>query len=145
MEEYENLKTSIKEHGFADYGIVYNKRFKRLVGGHQRVIILDALGIEEVLVTIVDVDEVREMSMNVALNKVEGLWDMPKLQDLFNKIKMIDEKELDLTGFSQTDISKILESFEKEDIPDEFDKFDETVDFEYKCPKCGYVWSGNPK
>src|SRR5512137_987630 len=57
MEEYENLKMSIKEHGFADYGIVYNKRTSHLVGGHQRVTVLGDLGMKEVLVTVVDIPE----------------------------------------------------------------------------------------
>ena len=29
-----------------------------------------------------------------------------------------------------------------EQPPDEFDSFDEEIETDYKCPDCGYEWSG---
>jgi len=29
--------------------------------------------------------------------------------------------------------------------PEDFKSYDEEIDTEYCCPKCGYQWSGKPK
>lgn len=67
------LQASLNEFGVVQ-PIVWNKRSKRIVGGHQRVRALQASGETEVSVVVVDLDERKEKTLNVALNnpQIEG-------------------------------------------------------------------------
>jgi ParB-like chromosome segregation protein Spo0J len=69
--EYEKLLASIEEFGYVD-PIIWNKRTGNVVGGHQRLKILIHLGYTEIDVVVVDLDELREKALNVALNKIQG-------------------------------------------------------------------------
>lgn len=67
------LQSSLAEFGVVQ-PVVWNKRTKHIVGGHQRVRALKAKGETEVPVVVVDLDEKREKALNVSLNnpKIEG-------------------------------------------------------------------------
>ncbi|MBA7668033.1 hypothetical protein ES703_76136 [subsurface metagenome] len=71
--EYDKLKKSILEFDMVE-PLVWNKRTSNLVGGHQRLKILKELGIENVEVSIVNLSEVKEKALNLALNKIQGEW-----------------------------------------------------------------------
>lgn len=100
--EYENLRRS-----FATYGmlipVVWNKRTNRVVGGHQRLTVLENEGETEVDVSVVDLDETQERQLNVALNKIEGGWDEEKLADLLTELG----EDATLTGFTQQEIDSL--------------------------------------
>jgi ParB-like chromosome segregation protein Spo0J len=49
--------------------------------------------------------------------------------------------DLDLTGFEATEIEKFLASGDVAS-PEQFNEYDETIETEFQCPKCGYRWSG---
>ncbi|MHC5035376.1 MAG: hypothetical protein ACYTFZ_10105, partial [Planctomycetota bacterium] len=77
--EYEAIKRSILEFGCVD-PLVWNRRTGNLVGGHQRLKVLqNDLGAEEADVSVVDLPPEREKALNVALNKIQGDWDKDKL------------------------------------------------------------------
>jgi ParB-like chromosome segregation protein Spo0J len=144
MPEWQALVDSIQDHGFVDHGIVYNKRTNRLVGGHQRVAVLDEeFKVTEVPVVIVDVDEWQERAMNVALNnpKIGGHWDMPKLQVLLEEIQANSPDAATMTGYTEEDIKRLLNEMGFDKIPDEIQTFDENMETEHTCPKCGYRYS----
>ena len=65
----------------------FNRRTGRLVGGHQRLKVLQEKGVAEVEVSVVDLDEDRERALNVALNKVQGDWDQEKLAALLAELE----------------------------------------------------------
>ena len=71
--EYEKIKKSIEEFGFAD-ALVVNKDMT-IIGGHQRLTVAMELGYTEVPCTVVDIDKTREKALNIALNKITGAWD----------------------------------------------------------------------
>lgn len=83
--EYVKLKKSILEFDMVE-PLVWNKRTGNLVGGHQRLKILKELGIAEVEVSVVDLSEVKEKALNLALNKISGEWDFPILKDLLEEL-----------------------------------------------------------
>ena len=89
--------------------LVFNTRTNTLVGGHQRLNIAAELGIAEVPVLEVDLDETKERMANVALNKIKGKWDAEKLEPLF-AILEIQKIEIEPTGFDQASIQEILAS-----------------------------------
>lgn len=59
--EYETLKRSLEQFGMVE-PVVWNERTNRVVGGHQRLTVEAALGHEEVDVSVVDLDEIKERS-----------------------------------------------------------------------------------
>ena len=68
--EYEKIKNSIEEFGFADPLVVNSDM--TIIGGHQRLTVAIDLGYTEVPCAVVDVDKVREKALNIALNKITG-------------------------------------------------------------------------
>lgn len=100
--EYENLRRSISTYGML-IPVVWNKRTNRVVGGHQRLTVLENEGETEVDVSVVDLDETQERQLNVALNKIEGGWDEEKLADLLTELG----EDATLTGFTQQEIDSL--------------------------------------
>lgn len=105
--EYEKIKRSIEEFGFVE-PLVWNEFNGVLVGGHQRLKVLIQLGHTEVDVSVVHItDENKEKALNVALNKVTGEFDFPKLQELLKGLKA-ENYDVSLTGFEQHDLDNLL-------------------------------------
>lgn len=69
--EYENLRQSILKYGVV-IPVIWNKRTNNVIGGHQRLTILENEGETEVDVSVVDLDDIQEKQLNIALNKIEG-------------------------------------------------------------------------
>jgi len=104
-ETLEKLKQSIQNFGYVE-PLVWNKRTKRIVGGNQRLRVLQELGVEEVEVVVVDLDEDREKLLNLALNKITGEWDFLKLAELFESLK--DLENVELSGFEISEIEDLI-------------------------------------
>jgi len=104
--EYERLKRSVERWDLVE-PLVWNKRSGNLVGGHQRLKILTARGDSDVDVSVVDLDSQDEAALNIALNKIGGEWDMPKLTDLLSEL---DGHGFDatFTGFDGDELENIL-------------------------------------
>lgn len=109
-EEFEALCRAIREFGLVE-PCVFNKQTNTLVGGHQRVRAARAEGITQMPVMIVDLPKAREMQLNVALNKIQGEWDQPKLAAVFAEIEELGEDPT-LTGFDQDEIRLIAEEWD---------------------------------
>ena len=116
--ELAKLKRSISEFGYVE-PIVWNQRTGFVVGGNQRLKALRELGIEEVDVVVVDLSDAKEKALNVALNKISGEWDFPKLKDLLTDIDTGDF-DIELTGFDLDEIENLI-TFYKEPEEDGFD------------------------
>ena len=116
--EYESIKRSIQRHGLVQ-PIVWNRRTNTVVSGHQRLTVLEDLGETEADVSVVDLDEIAEKQLNIALNKIEGTWDDRKLSELL--VELGDDATE--TGFTLPEIEVLqneLQSFfsEEEKKPD---------------------------
>jgi len=61
------LRGSVERFGLVE-PVVWNRRTGRVVGGHQRLKVLQAMGETETPVVVVDLDEIEEKALNVALN-----------------------------------------------------------------------------
>lgn len=117
--EYEKLKKSILEFDYID-PIIWNQRTGRVVGGHQRLKILQELGYTEIEVSVVDLSEDKEKALNIALNKISGDWDLPKLKDLLQELESSDF-DIEITGFDTDEINGIFDQFKTEVKEDDFD------------------------
>lgn len=104
--EYERLKRSLEQWDVVE-PLVWNRRSGNLVGGHQRLKILIERGDSAVEVSVVDLDEQDEAALNVALNKISGDWDIPKLADV---LSTLDAEGFDatLTGFDASELKGLL-------------------------------------
>ena len=117
--EYEKIKNSIEEFGFAD-PLVVNADMT-IIGGHQRLTVAMDLGFTEVPCAVVDVDKTREKALNIALNKITGAWDENLLADL---LKDIQDSNFDLgfTGFDPPEIETLFNKVHTKDVQeDDFD------------------------
>ena len=134
--EYEKLKRSIQDFGLVE-PLVWNSKNGRLVGGHQRLSVLKEMGATEVEVVVVDLDEKKEKALNIALNKIQGNWDMPLLKEV---LVDLDDGEfpVELTGFSHVDIKELVD-WEKETFGTEDPEDQSRLDTKrpVKCPSCG--------
>lgn len=112
-EEYESICYSLEHYGLIQ-PIVWNERTGNVVSGHQRLTVLQNQGIQEVEVSVVNLDDLAEKQLNVALNKTEGSWDNDKLTDLL--IELGDDAIY--TGFTSEEIEvlqhEILSYFDDE-------------------------------
>ena len=107
MKEYQKLKKSIETFGLVE-PLIVNDRTGVLVGGHQRLTVLKDLGIENVEVVHVDLDEAHEKALNVALNKIEGKWDADKLEDLLRDLDLNFDIDVELTGFDTDELNTLF-------------------------------------
>ena len=89
--QYEDLKASMEKFGCVD-PIIINinpERLYTVIGGHQRLKVLQDLGAEKVPTVSVNLSEEDERELNVRLNKNGGDWDM----DLLSNFDIVDLKE----------------------------------------------------
>ena len=94
--EYEKIKKSIEEFGFADPLVVNSDM--TIVGGHQRLTVAMDLGYTEVPCAVVDVDKTREKALNIALNKITGSWDEQMLSLLHSSCQGKNSGKLRSSG-----------------------------------------------
>lgn len=135
--EYEKLKRSLEEFGYVE-PVIWNKTTGNVVGGHQRLKILIAMGIEEIECVVVELSNEKEKALNVALNKISGDWDKDKLALLISDLQGADF-DVSLTGFEPAEIDDLFKDTLKDGIKD--DNFD--VEAELQKPtktKLGDVW-----
>lgn len=105
--EFEKLRRSIETFGFVEPLIVNRRTGNTVVGGHQRLKVLKALGHTEAECVIVDLATADEKALNVALNKVSGDWDDNKLEELLKGLTAA-EYDITLTGFDAKELEKIF-------------------------------------
>lgn len=136
--EYEKLKRSITEFGYVE-PVIWNQTTGRVVGGHQRLKVLQEMGMTEIDCVIIEVSEEKEKALNIALNKISGDWDTDKLALLITDLQGSD-LAVSLTGFEPAEIDALF----KDDIKDGVKDDDFDVEEELKKPtitKSGDIWT----
>ena len=139
--EYEKIKNSIKEFGYVDPIIInYDKT---VIGGHQRLTVLQDLGYQTVQCVVVHIeDEAKVKALNVALNKITGAWNEELLADLLVDLQKVNFNT-DLTGFEAPEIEQLFSKVHNKEIQE--DDFD--VEAQLKKPtvaKAGDLWLLGP-
>jgi ParB-like chromosome segregation protein Spo0J len=99
--------------------VTLNVRTGNLVGGHQRVKCLLAMGHKETDVWCVDLPPEKEKAANLTLNNLAGEWNEDGLADILRGLRE-GGVDLDVTGFSDTRLEEILGEFNANDadMPD---------------------------
>ncbi|AOY78413.1 DNA modification methylase [Clostridium formicaceticum] len=138
--EYEKLKRSIKEFGYVE-PIVWNSRTGNVVGGHQRLKILQEEGYKKVNVSVVDLSDSKEKALNIALNKISGDWNEEKLSQIFKNLQEDINIDVELTGFEIEEINDIVANFDTtETQEDDFELEEELEKEEVSITQPGDLW-----
>lgn len=116
----DGLGASIDRFGLVQ-PVVFNRRTQRIVGGHQRVKAMEAKGITQTDVVVVDVPEEEEKAMNLALNspQISGSFTagaLPLLEEVSLSLpELAAELKLPELG---ADLAKMFPK-PQEDLPDD--------------------------
>lgn len=110
--EYQALKASIDEFGLV-VPLIINERTGNLISGHQRLNVMQAGGVEETEVVLVDMEPEKEKGLCIALNKISGTWDYGALADILEELR---DSPVDIlaTGFTDDEISELLGEIQDE-------------------------------
>lgn len=148
-ENMSSLSSSIDQFGVVDL-LVWNKRTKHLVGGHQRYWILISKGEVESKMVVVDFPEEQEIKLNITLNN-------PMIQGFFTEdvTKLLSEiegsfgnhfNELALDKIIPTeDIEKEVKNTLNEETEEEESKFNPNELMVVTCRRCKSQWRKSDK
>ena len=109
-EQLTRLRESIRTFGFTQ-PIIVNMQAGReytVVGGHQRAKAASMEGLESVPATIVFLDENKEKTLNLALNRISGEWDRKKVGEMLVQLTN-DDQLVRLTGFEDQEVGVLLD------------------------------------
>lgn len=135
-EEYQKIKKSIIKFGYVD-PVIVNKDLT-VIGGHQRIKVLNELGYKEIECNIVDLNKKEEKALNIALNNIMGEWDNNKLEKLIEELKE-DDFDLSVTGFTNDEIEKMIEA-ENKIKDDKFELKNALKEIHEPISKIGDIW-----
>ena len=133
-EEFQYLEESMRRFGQV-LPIVWNQRTNRVVSGHQRLSVLEYWGEEKAEVSVVNLDEIIEKQLNLALNKITGSWDNEKLKSVLEELGG-DALRI---GFSQAEIdaleNDIAAALDADFLQEELSGIEETFNIELSFNK----------
>ena len=130
-EALERLKASLQDLGNLS-PITVNARTGNIVGGHQRVRLLQALGHRDTDVWLVDLDETQEKAANLALNNLAGEWDQAALRKVIDELQA-SEVDLRVTGFTEETLQGLIEDLYEEKGGDESSTLGERFEVIIEC------------
>ena len=158
--DLDTLAASIRRFGFVE-PVVVDQRTGLNVSGHGRVkaltvlrdrgedppdgIVVDAgRWMAPVFVGWSSSDDDEAAAALIALNRIgeTGGWQDDVLLGLLERLGAVDDG-LTGVGYDVTEIDVLRRQLATVEPPDEFPSFDDDLDTEYRCPKCGYEWSGS--
>lgn len=113
--EYDALERSLEEFGLVQ-DLIWNRRSGNLVGGHQRLSVLQARGNTHAPMKVVDLDDQSEKRLNVILNN-GGRWDDQKLSALLGDLNLVG---IDIThlGIAPVTLNALLQPPKTKRDPD---------------------------
>jgi ParB-like chromosome segregation protein Spo0J len=136
--QVEQIARSIQEFGFNAPILV--EPGAGILAGHGRLMAARKLGLPEVPVIVLEhLTEIQRRAYVLADNKLalNADWDMAMLTD--ELAQLAQDISVELLGFDSAEFEAMLKKLEP---PDEFPEYDENVETQHQCPKCGYQWSG---
>jgi hypothetical protein len=70
------------------------------------------------------------------------LWDAAMYEEILSRMESNEDRPITVSQETMDELRKSLEPTEEEP-PEQFPGFDEDIETEHVCPKCGYEWSGS--
>lgn len=134
--EYEKIKNSITEFGYADPIIINSDN--TIIGGHQRLKVLRDLGYTEVDCVVIEIDKTKEKALNIALNKISGEWNVELLKDLIDDLKE-SNFDIEFTGFDPPELDELFSELHNKDVKEDDFDVDEVLK-EPAISRLGDLW-----
>jgi len=135
-----DVVASISEFGFAR-PIVAQKKTREIIAGHRSWEAAKQLKMRHVPVRFMDLTERQAHLLALADNRLSERtpWNESELHAILSGCSL---EEAALAGWSEKDIDSMSKALAGDEPPDDFDEYDDDINTEHKCPKCGYEWSG---
>lgn len=133
------VAASLKEFGWRQPIVVDAEGV--VVVGHSRLLAAKRLGMSKVPVhvaTELSPEQVRAYRLMDNRSHEETEWDKELLSLELGELKGLNF-DLDLTGFDLNEVDGYLRGVSS---PEDFKEFNEDIEVEHQCPKCGYRFSG---
>lgn len=146
----DRIAASLAQYGQRKPIVVNRKEGNKIEAGNGTYQAAVKLGWTEIAAVFVEDDPMTAVGYGIADNRLGDLseWDTDTLQTLINSL----DPELNLTtGFDEGELDDMLAELERSNevsekqVPEDFAEYNEDIDTQYCCPKCGYEWSGKPK
>lgn len=99
---------------------------------------MEDLGYKNIECSIQDLDKTQEKALNIALNKINGIWDNDKLEKILSELREL-EFDMDKIGFTTEELNNILNDT-LEATEDEFDVEKTLEEIEEPITKQGDIW-----
>jgi DNA modification methylase len=112
-EEMAKLRRSIQTYGLVE-PLVVRKADDTIIGGHQRWEAARSLGLKQVPVVYLELSEPEAKALNLALNKIQGEWDLPKLGELLAELRELPDLDETLSGFDPPEMDQLLGELERQ-------------------------------
>lgn len=142
-EQVTQIVNSIREFGFTSPILIDAGNV--LIAGHGRLAAAREMGMTELPAIVIEgLSDAQKQALRLADNKLalNASWD----DDLL-RAELMDLRDvgfnLGLTGFGEIEVAGLFP--DDPQAPDGFDSYDEDIETEHECPKCGYVFSGGKK
>ena len=119
--------------------VIVNRRTGHVVDGHLRVSLAISRDERTIPVVYVDLDEAEEALVLASLDPLAGMavTDEDALRELIAGADAASEALQALLDDAVKPQSAV-------DAPDAFPSYGEDIETAYRCPSCGYEWSGKP-
>ena len=104
--QYKDLKNSITKFGLVD-PIIVNKNGYVVIGGHQRLKVLNEMQTDTIPCVVLDLSKEKERELNVRLNKNTGDFDIDILANEFDIDELVD------WGFKHIDLDVNIDKIEE--------------------------------
>ena len=117
---------------------------RAIIAGHGRLEAAKAAGLADVpTITLTGLSATQKRALAIADNKLalNAGWDDELLRLELSDLGL-EGFDLSLIGFSDLELKDILTDPVEPLAPDGFNTYDEDIETEHQCPKCGYVFSG---
>lgn len=131
------LKRNIEKYGFL-VPVITNKDLV-IADGEHRVKAAKEIGINEIPVIVLDIEEPDRQIIRQVMNKLKGTHDYELDVILYQELIEAGKQDdlIALTGISEKEIGLLLNKFEKEYKEVEFTA---DISTSHECPSCGYKW-----
>ncbi len=86
--EMESLCRSVSHWGMVE-PLVVRRSDHLVIGGNQRLEVAKALGMAAAPVVYVELSDAEAKALNIALNRIRGEWDLPKLGELLEDLQRL--------------------------------------------------------
>jgi ParB-like chromosome segregation protein Spo0J len=138
-QQIEQIAASILEFGFTNPVLVDGEN--GIIAGHGRVVAAIKLQLDAIpTIALEGLSDDQKKAYVIADNQLalNGKWDKDILKMELDALQKAGF-DLGIIGFDEAELADFM--FE-DPPPKDFKEFDENIDTEHRCPKCGYEWSG---